>query len=159
MSRAVINAVIDRVLAAHAARDLAGLADCYTAQATVWPTGWDEPVPATLWVQTVPAILESFPDLAFVPGRLVVEDTTAMLELRMTGTNLGPLHLNETDRRILGTSAESLPPSGQVLDADGVVVFTLDGDRVAAERHYWLTANSLAQLGHLDVPAGQAEGS
>lgn len=151
------RALVDRVLAAHASRDLAGLADCYAADATVWPTGWSEPVPAAAWVAAVPSILESFPDLDFEPGRLVVDGATAMIELRMTGTNLGPLHLNDTDRLVLQTSAESLPASGRVLTADGVVVFTVGGDRILAERHYWLFDRSLAQLGHLGDPKSRPE--
>jgi hypothetical protein len=102
------------------------------------------------WVNAVPLFLESFPDMHLEPVRIVADGSVAMAELQMTGTNLGPLHLNDTDRRLLRTTAESLPPSGRSMTLDGVAVFVLHKNLVAVERHYWLYEDSLAQLGHLD---------
>ena len=149
------HAVVERLLTSHAARDTDALARCYTPDATVWPTGWPGPAPARAWVDAVPLVLESFPDLAFEPVHVVCEGPLAVLELRMTGTNLGPLHLNDADRRALGTAATSLPATGRTMSVPGVVVLELRDDLIAAERHYWLSSDALAELRPAEpAPAG-----
>jgi hypothetical protein len=71
----------------------------------------------------------------------------AILEARLTGTNTGPVYLGETDRLILGTTAEALPATGRAMDIAGTVVLELDGGQVTAERHYWPAIDMLVQLG------------
>ena len=56
-------------------------------------------------------------------------------------------YLGETDRLILGTTAEALPATGRAMDIAGTVVLELDGGQVTAERHYWPAIDMLVQLG------------
>ncbi len=145
----MIAPVVTRLLAAHARRDVDALARCYCPGATVWPTGWPAPVTADQWLATVPLLVDSFPDLAFATLRSAVAPDVTMLELRMTGTNRGPLHLNDADRAARGTTARSIPPTGEALQLDGVVIFDLRGDAIAAERHYWRPDATDTSLGRL----------
>jgi hypothetical protein len=78
--------------------------------------------------------LTTFPDLRLHPRNLATDDRVALLEARMTGTNTGPFPLSETERLLLGTQAETLPPTGRATDITGVVVLEVAGGRVTAER-------------------------
>jgi hypothetical protein len=73
----------------------------------------------------------------------------ALLEARLTGTNIGPFTLGETDRLVLGTQAETLPATGRPIDITGTVVLEVADGQVTAERHYWPLVDSLVQLGLL----------
>jgi hypothetical protein len=102
---------------------------------------------AEAWLAAFGAMLAMFPDLRVHPRRLALGDQAALLEARLTGTNTGPLFLNDVDRLVLGTQATTLPATGRAIDLDGVVVFEVADGRVTAERHHWPEVAPLVQLG------------
>ena len=139
--------VATRIVDAHNDQDFAALLAGYASGATVEFAGWPEPVTAEAWVATQPAIRESFPDLRFRVRALGTGRGVAFVELTMAGTNSGVLHLGDEDRIVLRTDAQSLPPTGQRMSIDGVVVLEVSDGLVTAERHHWPTVLSLMQLG------------
>jgi hypothetical protein len=70
-----------------------------------------------------------------------------MAEVRMSGTNTGPLNLGLSDRLILNTDADRLPPTGRGMEIVGLVVVEHSDGKATAERHYWPSVGWLAQLG------------
>jgi SnoaL-like domain len=145
------TALVGRVVDAHNAHDDRALAACYARGATVQFAGWPEPIDAGAWVSAQATIRESFPDLRFRVRATGTGPGTALVELTMTGTNAGPLHLSDTDRLVLRTDARSLPATGREMSIDGVVVLEVSDGLVTAERHHWADVTSLVQLG-LVVP-------
>jgi hypothetical protein len=139
--------VATRIVDAHNDQDFAALLASYASGATVEFAGWPEPVSAEAWVATQPAIRESFPDLRFRIRAFGTGRGVALVELTMSGTNTGVLHLGNEDRIILRTDAESLPATGGRMVIDGVVVLDLCDGLVTAERHHWPSVQSLMQLG------------
>jgi hypothetical protein len=119
----------------------------YAPDATVRFAGWPEPVAAGTWVSAQAAIRESFPDLRFEIRGVATGPDLAVVELTMSGTNDGPLHLGDTDRLVLRTDAPSLPATHRHLSVDGVVVLEVFAGLVTAERHYWPDVEFLVQLG------------
>ena len=141
------TALARRLVDAHNTRDDTTLLSSYAPEATVRFAGWPEPVPAATWVAAQPAIRESFPDLRFEIGSLATGPGHAVVELTMSGTNDGPLHLGDTDRIVLRTDASVLPATGRGFRVDGVVVLETFAGLVTAERHYWPDVEFLVQLG------------
>ena len=139
--------LMDRLIDAHNARDVEATASCYAPGAGVHMDGWDQPVDVPTWTVAMEALHESFPDLTFHRGPAADGDGVVMAEIRMTGTNTGPLSLGTTDRLVLRTDAERLPPTGRVMDVIGVVVLEIAEQKVTAERHYWPAVEPLVQLG------------
>ncbi len=123
------------------------VASMYASGARVHPAGWDDDVDIPTWHAAFEMVLTSFPDLTISPEQVVSGEGVVIIEARLTGTNSGPLHLGDLDRLILDTDADLLPPTGRAMDITGTVVFQIAGERVVAERHYWKTADTLAQLG------------
>ena len=142
-------ALVGRLVDAHNAHDDRALAACYAPAATVRFAGWPEPIGADAWVWAQATIRESFPDLRFRVRATGTGPGTALVELTMTGTNAGPLHLSDTDRLVLRTDARSLPATGRRMAMDGVVVLEVSDGLVTAERHHWPDVLSLVQLGLL----------
>jgi hypothetical protein len=147
--------LLDRLIFAHNEHDAEALAGCYEPGATLHMDGWDEPVDVSTWPMLMDALRQSFPDLVLRRGAAALGDGVTMAEVQMKGTNTGPMHPSTTERLILHTDAEALPPTGRVMDVVGVVVVEHAGGRVTAERHYWPTLAGLVQLGlvTLDAPA------
>jgi len=132
-------------------RDLRRLTSSYTPHARVHLAGWHEAVDVATWLSAFQMMLESFPDLTLTPEHVASGDDVAIVEARLTGTNLGPFHLGDIDRVVLGTDAERFPPTGRAIDITGTVVFQTIGDLVLSERHYWPLVDTLAQLGLVDT--------
>ncbi|HEV3011860.1 MAG TPA: nuclear transport factor 2 family protein [Actinomycetota bacterium] len=139
-------ALVDRMVDSYNRHDPDDLAACYAPGARV-NLGWPEDVDAADWLAAMGTFFSVFPDLKIHPRNLAAGDRLAILEARMTGTNTGPYILGETDRLVLGTTAEALPATGRVMDITGTVVLELDDGRVTAERHYWPQVYTLVQLG------------
>lgn len=140
-------ALVTRMVDAHNAGDDQALLATYARGATVHFAGWPAPVDATSWVAAQSGIRESFPDLRFEIRAVGTGPGVVFVELTMTGTNSGVLHLGDEDRIILRTDAESLPPTGRRMSIDGVVVLEVSDGLVTRERHHWQTIRSLMQLG------------
>jgi SnoaL-like domain len=139
--------LVRRVVDAHNAHDDRALSATYASGATVHFAGWAEPIDAGAWVAAQPQIRESFPDLGFTVEAVATAPGLAVVELTMTGTNSGVLHLSDEDRIVLRTDASSLPATGGRMSIRGVVVLEVSGGLVTAERHHWPTVQSLVQLG------------
>jgi SnoaL-like polyketide cyclase len=138
-------------------RDLQSVVSSYTPYARVYPDGWDEALDVPSWLAAFEMILTSFPDLAFTTEHIATGRDLVVMELRLTGINTGPFHLGDTDRLVLGTDAERLPPTGRAIDISGVVVLETAGALVATERHYWKLLDTLRQLGLVESrPRGPA---
>lgn len=144
--------LVTDLLDAHNRRDSRQLAGKYATGATVHMSD-GKPVSADDWIEIRDGMVESFPDLAFAAGRVAAVDHAIMFEIRISGTNEGPLHLNDTDRRLLGTDAMSLPPTGLIMQIDGVVVVEVSDGLITTERHFLDLATSHEQL-MLVAPAG-----
>jgi hypothetical protein len=123
----------------------------YTPDARIHPAGWDDDVDVPTWHAAFEMVLTSFPDLTIATERVAAGEGSVIIEARLTGTNSGPLHLGDLDRLILDTDADLLPPTGRAMDIMGTVVFQISGERVASERHYWKTADTLVQLGLVET--------
>ena len=139
-------ALVDRMVDSYNRHDLDDLGACYAPGARI-NLGWPEDVDPAGWLAGFGQFLTSFPDLKVHPRNLAASDRVAILEARLTGTNTGPVYLGETDRLILGTTAEALPATGRAMDIAGTVVLEFDGGQVTAERHYWPAIDMLVQLG------------
>ena len=109
--------------------------------------GWDQPIDLPSWIAVQDALRESFPDLVLRRETVAGADGVVVAEVRMTGTNTGPLNPSTADRLVLRTDADVLPPTGRVMDVVGVVVLEQAGGRVTGERHYWPAIDPLVQLG------------
>lgn len=140
------TALVTGLLDAHNRRDAEHLINLYATGATVHMSDGQEPVTAEAWIEVRDGMAESFPDLTFTAGRVASVDTAIMFEIRITGTNDGPLHLNDADRRMLGTDARSLPPTGKAMLIDGVVVLEVADGLITTERHFLDLATSHEQL-------------
>ena len=131
--------------------DLHRVASMYAPEARVHPAGWDDDADVATWHAAFEMVLTSFPDLSITSERVATGEGVVIMEGRLTGTNSGPLHLGDLDRLILDTDVDLLPPTGRAMDITGTVVFQIAGERVAAERHYWRTADTLVQLGLVET--------
>jgi len=150
-------ALVNRMVAAHNDGDDEALLATYAQGATVQFAGWPAPVGAESWVAAQPGIRESFPDLRFEIRAIAAGPGIALVELTMSGTNTGPLHLGDEDRIVLRTDAQSLPATGGRMSVDGVVVLEVGDGLVTAERHHWPTVQTLAQLGLVRPRTSDAE--
>ena len=141
------SALMDRLVAAHNQHDADALAASYAPGATLFMDGWHEPVDVPTWTVVMDALRQSFPDLTLRCESAATADGLTMAEVRMAGTNTGPLNPSTVDRLILHTDVEALPPTGRVMDVVGVVVLEHAAGQVTAERHYWPAVAGLVQLG------------
>lgn len=144
-------ALMDALIEAHNERSSEALAACYMDGATVFMDGWDQPIDVPSWIPVFDALRESFPDLTLVRGQVTTGDSTVVAEVRMKGTNTGPLNLGMADRLILNTDADRLPPTGRSMEIVGLVVIEHADQKVTAERQYWPTVGWLTQLGLVNV--------
>lgn len=138
--------LVTALLDAHNRRDTDALVMAYASGATVHRAEATAPITAEEWIAVRTAMIESFPDLTFTPGRVAPAGTAIMFEIRITGTNQGPLYLNDADRALLRTDAPALPPTGLPMTIDGVVVLEVEGGLITAERHFLNQAEAQEQL-------------
>lgn len=139
-------ALVRSLLDAHNLRDTDVLLAAYAPGATVHRAEATAPIPAVEWIETREAMVESFPDLTFTAGRVATAGSAVMFEIRVTGTNAGPLHLNDADRQLLRSDARALPPTGLPMSIDGVVVLEVEEGLITAERHFLNQAEAQEQL-------------
>jgi hypothetical protein len=149
MSRAA--GLVATLVDAYNQRELHRAASLYAPDARVHPAGWDDDVDVPTWHAAFEMVLTSFPELTITPEHVASGEGVVIIEARLTGSNSGPLHLGDLDRLILATDVDRLPPTGRAMDIIGTVVFQVAGNRVAAERHYWKTADTLVQLGLVEI--------
>lgn len=83
------------------------------------------------------------PDASGTVTASAVDGDTAVLELRWTGTQTGPLP----------TPAGVLPPSGRRFDFAATLWQRWAGDQIVEERHHLDVLTMLGQLGALPAPA------
>jgi len=138
--------LVANLLDAHNRRDTDALVATYASGATVLRAEGIAPISASEWIETREAMVESFPDLTFTAGRVAAVGAAIMFEIRVTGTNQGPLHLNDRDRQLLRSDAQALPPTGRAMVIDGVVVLEVDEGLITAERHFLNQAAAQEQL-------------
>lgn len=129
------------------------LRGCYRPEAVIRPLGWTGETDPDTWRLAVPVLVSSFPDLALVVENTVTDGARVVLDIRMTGTNTGPLGLNDLDRIVLRTDATQVGPTGHAIDMRGVVWLELREGLVSSEVHHWPFAGMLQQLGLLPMPA------
>ena len=83
---------------------------------------------------------EMYPDARVTARRLIPAGSTVVAEWEIAGTNTGP---------ITRASGEPLaPPSGKSVTFDGVLIFDVEGERIAALR---LVFDQLAQMRQLGL--------
>lgn len=83
----------------------------------------------------------AFPDIRGEVLRVVSEGDEAVMEIRWTGTQTGPLE---------GPAGE-LPPSNRSFDAMAVMWVTFRDGRIVAKRHFLDLLTTLAQIGAMPV--------
>lgn len=87
----------------------------------------------------------AIPDLRFEVIELLEKGDIGTAEMRVTGTNTGPLTT---------PGGDELPPTGKRVDFKGVVYVRLDtAGLIAEERRYYDTATFARQLGITPEPA------
>jgi steroid delta-isomerase-like uncharacterized protein len=82
---------------------------------------------------------EAFPDIRGTIYGSANCGTTAVLEIRWTGTNDGPLE----------TAAGKLPATGKSVEFDDAQIYNVEGGKVTAMRNYGDFLTMLTQLGVL----------
>jgi hypothetical protein len=87
------------------------------------------------------------PDIHFEPASTLTDGPHVVTEMRITGTNTGPIVLGDFGRAHLGADVEELPPSGRLIDLPAVFAHEVRDDLVVAERQYWGLLEFLVQTG------------
>ena len=100
--------------------------------------------------------MAAFPDLRLTRMLSATQGGLTISEVRIAGTNTGEIVLSDFGRGATGTTGESFPATGRVVDVKGIIVHKFDGDGlISAERQYWNMLELLAQLGMFaPVPEG-----
>jgi predicted ester cyclase len=105
------------------------------------------------WLGSLHRIFAAIPDLRIAPVTLVTDERSAVVEMIQTGTHTGALTLHDGERKLLGTTASSIRPTGRRIAVSGVVVLTTDGQFVTAQRHHWPRWWLYEELGLVTVTA------
>jgi len=141
-------------LDAYNRHDLAGYKRLHAPDARIGFAGIPGDIGIEVWLSTLGRLFTALPDLNVRPVTLLTDDATAILELHQTGTHTGVLLLEESDRGLLATDADQIPPTGRTVDVHGVVVLTTTADgEVSGERHHWPRHWLLENLGLLTFTA------
>jgi hypothetical protein len=111
------------------------------------------------WTQVLARLYTALPDLAVTPITICHGATSAVVELRQTGTNTGALILDDGARTALGCDLDHIPPTGRPIDTTGVVVLDVTAGRIVTERHHWPPAWLYQQLGLVTVTARPTNGA
>lgn len=112
------------------------------------PFGQDEPgraIGPDLMRQTVPWLIDQFPDLTMTIEALVAEEDLVVARVLSKGTNLGKLN-------------GVMPPTGRSFSARQTHWFRVEGDRLA---EHWATRDDLPAMIQLGVirPPGRPPAS
>jgi steroid delta-isomerase-like uncharacterized protein len=125
------------------AHDVEAVADLYAAEAVLHDPQQPEPVHGRDAIREGYAeMFRSFPDMRVNILNRHVEGDLMMYEIRLIGTNKGPIPSPGGD----------IPPTGRSIDLPAAVFADLDGDgRFRDTRRYYDVAEMMRQLG-LDDP-------
>jgi steroid delta-isomerase-like uncharacterized protein len=101
-------------------------------------------------IEGIDALLESnqgwkraFPDASGEVTNALETGDSAILEIRWSGTQSGPLEMPDGE----------LPASNKRAEVHACQVFRVEGDRIAESRHYFDMATMLQQLGAMEQAA------
>jgi steroid delta-isomerase-like uncharacterized protein len=133
----------EQAVRAFNAQDAGAVADLYAVEAVLHDPQQPEPIPGRDAIREAYAqMFRTFPDAQVTISNRHVEGNLMMYELRLTGTNKGP---------ILTPDGE-IPATGERIDVPGAVFADLDADgRFRDTRRYYDVATMMRQLG-LDRP-------
>ena len=148
--------VVAGLIESYNRRDPSRLAAGYAAGAQIQPAGLPGPIDTGTWTEVFGSFLRTFPDFTAAAGRVTTSGSVAMAEVTLSGTNTGPVHLDDFDRAVLRTDARELPPTGRPMSVDGVIVLAAAGGLITAERHHFPFAGLLEQLGLIETGVVQS---
>lgn len=111
------------------------------------------------WSQVLARLFTAFPDLAVTPVTLHDAASSAVLELRQTGTHTGALLLDDGARALLACQLDHIPATGRSVDTTGVVVLDIVAGTIVTERHHWPPAWLYQQLGLITLTAHPTAGA
>jgi hypothetical protein len=143
---------------AYNRHDLARYVALHADTARVTFANADGEMDLDAWSRVLARLFTAVPDLTVAPVTVCHGTSSAVLELRQTGTNTGPLVLDGGARALLGCELDHIPPTGRPIDTTGVVVLDVVADAIVTERHHWPPAWLYEQLGLVTVtvvPAGR----
>ena len=121
---------------AYNRHDLAAYRRLHVPDARIRFAGVPGDIGLETWLPTLARLFTALPDLHIQTLALLTDDNKAIIELRQTGSHTGVLLLDDSDRALLATDVDQIPPTGRTVDVHGVVV----SHRPAApspERHHW----------------------
>ena len=99
-----------------------------TADAMVSGGVLPQPMPAMEAFNLIGAMRSAFPDLKFEVDQVTVNGNEATVNLRLSGTNTGPLSMP------LPGMSGSIPPTGKKVSAPDTFIVTVQGDKVSHMR-------------------------
>jgi steroid delta-isomerase-like uncharacterized protein len=129
----------ERAVKAFNAQDAEAVADLYATEAVLYDPQAPEPIRGRDAIrESYTQMFRTFPDIQVKILNRHVQGTRMMYELRLIGTNTGPIHTADGD----------IPATGQRIDVPGAVFADLDGDgRFRETRRYYDVATMMRQLG------------
>jgi steroid delta-isomerase-like uncharacterized protein len=121
------------------AHNIDGVADYYSAEAILHDPQYPEPLHGREAIRaTYEQMIESFPDMRVEIESRYATEGRIMYQLRLIGTNHGPLPSPEGE----------LPPTGESIDVPVAVFADIDADgRFMEVRRYYDVALMMQQLG------------
>ena len=132
---------------AYNRHDLAGYADLHAATARITFANTPGEIDVGGWTQALARLFTALPDLAVTPVTMCDDGSSAVLEVRQTGTHTGVLVLDDGARAALDCDLDHIPPTGRPIDTTGVVVLDVVAGTIVSERHHWPPAWLYEQLG------------
>lgn len=135
MTREEINAVIARRVEVWPRRNPAELASLYTDDAVVESPSAGTVQGRVAIEHSYRAWLEAFPDLEYAQDQVLIDGGRVAVGFRLTGTH---------QAEFLGVAA-----TGKRFEIRGVLVVTLDGQKIAHERRVYDFAGFLLKVGIL----------
>jgi steroid delta-isomerase-like uncharacterized protein len=128
-----------RAIAAFNAQDAATVAELYAPDAVLHDPQAPEPVRGRAAVRDAYAgLFRAFPDINVAVENRRIVDNRMIYEIRLTGTNTGPM----------ATPAGDVPATGRAIDVVGAVFADLDdAGRFRTVRRYYDVAGMMRQLG------------
>jgi steroid delta-isomerase-like uncharacterized protein len=139
------QAITDRFISAANRHDPDAVAATYAEDCVVSDPRSPAPILGRAPVRAgFVADMRAFPDLRFEVLELLEKDDLGMAEMRLSGTNTGPLV----------TPMGELPATGKRVELNGAVFVRVDEDGLMVEEHrYFDTAAMMRQLGVMPEPA------
>ncbi|GAB4099497.1 ester cyclase [Sinomonas halotolerans] len=131
--------LVEEQLAAFNTHDPARFAAYYADEAVVVDPQYPEPLRGRSAVEEdAAAFIRAMPDLTATVTHIVAQGDSVAVEIRMTGTQTGPLALPDGE----------VPPTGRRIEQRFAAFSRLDASgRIAEEHRYYDLAGFAAQLG------------